>query len=257
MAVLAAGSVLCGCAENPQDENGMLRISFSTDAAVDGVGVTRAGEGLEGLEDLLPAREDFCLTIESGDGSVNEWDRVDDFPAEGIWLDPGVYTASAFIANDEVEEGFDCPRFGVTAPFTIIYDETTPIDLTAKLLNMAVTVEYTPEFLGYFPETHDVVIRRGENVLADFSEQPTGSVAAFIEPEPFTVSVSCVRQNGNPYSREFEIDATRTEEFGPCTHQRIILGVNEGAVGNVSVTVTFDDTVETIEVGPVEVGEDE
>ena len=254
LALSAAVLFLSGCARDAHDGEGRLRISFSSDAAVNGVVVTRAAEQLAGLDGLIPVYSAFGLTITDAEGStVGTWEDITTFPEEGIVLSPGDYTATAATADGG--EGFDCPRFGASAGFTITNGGNVSIALTASLLNMAVTVEYTDEFKGYFP-THNAVIMRDEAEVVDFSEQGS-SLAAFIEPQLFTLAITGTRQNGNPYSTTVELNSEAAAKIAACTYLRIILDVNGGGAGSASITVSFSGVEETIEVPALEVGEED
>ncbi len=244
--MLAAGFILSGCSRDVQDGQGKLRIvSFSADAGLNSTIVSRALDGL-----VAPAAEEFSLSISDGDGEpVGSWNDITEYPGQGYPLDPGTYTATA-LCGDVEDEGFGLPAFGATEPFTIMHDKTTQVPMIAKLLNMAVTVEYSELFKGYFP-THNVIITREGTELADFSTQPAGSIA-YIKPLAFKAAVSYTDQHGRTGSKTFDV----TNNIAACTHQRIILDLNEGAGGSVSITVTFNDEVETIVLDDIEAGDE-
>ena len=248
LTLLAAALILSGCARNAQDGKGRLRIiSLSADTGLKGSVVTRAEVELEGL--TPPADEEFSLAVKNSGGTeAYSWTDITSCLGQGWELDPGSYTATA-LCGDIEQEGFGYPCFGVTEPFTILNEKTTQVPLVARLMNMAVTVGYSPKFKGYFP-THNVVISRGGAELADFSTQPDGSIA-FIKPAAFKAVVSCTYQNGRTYSNTFDVN----KNIAACTWQKIFLDVDNA--GSVSVTVTWNDDVETIVLDPIETGDEE
>lgn len=248
LALLAAGIILSGCTKDGQDGKGNFRIVFAVDPAVNGVVVTRALEGF-----TVPEENEFSLAITTqGGDDVDQWPDITKYPGPGYYFDPGNYVATA-VYGDKDAEGFVDPAFGVVKSFTILKDTTTPVEMTARMFNMAVTVEYTDLFKGYFP-TRNVVITRGGTELADFSAQPEGSVAAFIKPEAFKAEVSFTHQDGvRKGSKIFDI----TKNIAACNHHKLILDVNEGAGGSLTVEASFNNQVETIPLGPIEVGDDE
>jgi hypothetical protein len=255
LAFAALGFILGGCArDGAEDGAGNLGIAFSSDASVEGVQATRALAEWDELTALLPAESEFSLTVkDSEDATVKTWDSVEEFPEEGASFSPGNYTAIAFCADDEVTEGFDCPRFGVTKPFTIVNGETTTIEMTARLLNMAVTVDYTEDFENYFP-TCSVALVRDEEEIVDFADMPESALAAFIEPEPFKVVISATRGNGTTYSTEFDVEGAGIKA---CTRQKITIGI-DGEIGDISFNITFNDTpLDTVTVAPIETGDEE
>lgn len=248
----AAGLVLAGCAKDTkdaQDGSGRLRINFDTDSSVRET--TRA---LGPLEDFTaPDARDFSLSIAKDNPTFHEtWSDITLYPGEGYYLETGNYTATAQYGDIE-QEGFGLPCFGAEKTFIVTNQLTTQVEMTATLLNIAVTVEYSDLFKGYFP-VHNTVISRSGIQLADFSAQPSG--IAFVKPSPFKVGVSFTYQdNGTPRTgtREFDI----TANIAPRTHHKIFLDVNEGKGGSVSIEVTFDDDLETVVWPVIEAGDEE
>lgn len=250
LALAATGLILAGCSKDAQDGSGRLRINFDTDVSVNET--TRALGTLDGL--TAPAAGEFSLQVVKDDASFDQtWPDITLYPGEGYYLETGNYTATA-LCGDVEQEGFGLPCFGASKTFVISNQLTTQVEMTATLLNMAVTVECTDLFKGYFPE-HNTVISRDGATLADFSAQPDG--IAFVKPNPFKVGVSFTYQdNGTERtgSREFEITGGNVK---PRTHHRIVLDVNEGEGGSVSIEVTFDPEVETIVWPVIEAGDEE
>ncbi len=252
MTFLASALILSGCSKEAQDGNGRLRIIFTASADVDNAVVSR-GEPLDGL--TAPGAEEFTLSLSGEGGDIaGPWnDDITKYPGEGYYLEAGSYTATALYGDIE-QEGFGHPCFGVTESFSIVPGPIKQVEMTARLLNMAVTVGYSDQFKGYFTD-YNTVIMRGETELADFSENSTGM--AFIKPAAYKVVVSYTYQYNGVEERTGSSTFNVTENIAACTHHKVFINVNQGKTGSVTITATFNNDVETETVDVIEVGDEE
>lgn len=149
--VLAAvAAVWAGCShEAVSADIGASKITpvVKVDASVTGPD----GSTLDGYQlGFAPQPSDFRLTISSSGGEYEgEWASVNDYP-ENQTLRPGAYWVTATYGDIEAE-GFGKPCFGATVDAILEGGRTTVIDLSATLLNAAVTVNYTDEFTTALP----------------------------------------------------------------------------------------------------------
>lgn len=244
LALLAAGVILSACDKEPRQGEGTLRVALSgVDAGVT-VEATRA------LDITAPATADFSLRITNGDESFDEsWPSIDQYPGKGYMLVIGDYKAAALYGSLDAE-GFDKPCFGVEKNFTIYNEVTTTVEMEASLLNMVVTVDYTEAFLEYFAKGFAVTVTSGAGNEFAFDRETGGKL--FIAPANFGVKIDYTRPNGNTGTENLDV----TQNIGARKHFDITLDVNGGEVGGAAITVSFDDTMETIPLD-IETGEND
>ncbi len=215
---------------------------------------TRALETLPGL--VAPGEEDFTLAIK-GPKTDREWASITDFPQDTV-LTAGSYTATALYGDPEAE-GFDCPAFGATQTFKINHLATTTVDLTAKLMNMAVTVDYTEAFESYFATYTATIIREDEDIV---SIDKGDARPLFLRPEAFTLRVDyTMRPNGatdevtgEPIVRTGTKTYKVSENIGAARWLRV--EIDAPNAGGADITVTFDG-MEAHDLGTIDVGETE
>jgi hypothetical protein len=256
--LLVAVLALAGCTKEQSGE-GRLRLQFSVNPAVTEY-QTRA------LSLAAPDPGDFSLRMVSSDGTYDKsWTSFSDFPASGVYLKGGTYTATALYGNPS-EEGFDKPAFGVSESFNIMDGRTVIQSMEATLVNMGVTVSYTTAFEGYFPEHYAVITTDAGNEISfkDTATETNSTKTAYINPANFTLTVYYTRQSGNTGSKVFTIDNTTYRDdkgtlitpVGARRWANITIDVNGGEVGDGAINIVFDDSV-TDEGRDVETGEDE
>jgi hypothetical protein len=260
VALLAAVLALAGCVKE-QDGEGRLRMQFSVNQAVTEY-QTRA------LSLDAPELSEFSLVIESSDGTTynNSWASLSDYPASGVYLKTGTYTATSSY-GDPTEEGFDKPAFEASESFNISEGRTVIQSMEATLVNMAVTVSYTTAFEGYFPEHYAVITTSAGNNISfrntDQPEQINADRTAYIYPADFTLTVYYTLQNGNTGQKVFNINNTtyldsKNQLIAPVGARKwanITIDVNSGEVGDGTIEIVFDDSV-TDESRYVEIGEE-
>lgn len=240
MAVMSAALLLASCAK---EEGGSLRLKLEVDPAV-AEQVTRSLI----IEDA-PTKDEFGLTIRKSDGNYEHtWLKLTDYEGDGYRLKAGTYRATAS-CGDPADEGFGKPAFRGETDFDIFDETVTSAEMTAKLVNMAATIRYDDAFKGYFPTRHSV-ITTGAGTPIDFSENPDG--VAFLDAKPFEVTVHYTRQNGTGGSSRFTV----SNNVAPCKHFDITVGVNNGQVSGAAITVSFDDTTQSVPV-EIDLGEDD
>jgi hypothetical protein len=172
-----------------------------------------------------------------------------------MWHGTGEYTAEVSWGDID-EEGFDKPAFGATRDFTISDGAMTTVAITARLTNVAVTVEGTEAFLNYFRDC-TVAVERGGQKIVDFTEAlfttDSDVHAAFVRPEPFTLKLSAIRRsNGEPFTKVIDVTTAAA-----CTHYKVKYNVNNGAIGGATLDITWDDEVISVTPIEIEVGEGE
>lgn len=259
--LLAAGLALASCAKEKQDGDGRLRLQFSVDPAV-----TEHKTRALSLE--APGASEFSLRLTNSDPKIYDkpWGSMSDFPAAGVYVKAGIYTATASY-GDIKEEGFGKPAFEASETFNISDGVTKLQTLEAKLVNMAVTVSYTEAFRKYFPERYAVITTSAGNEISfqDTDEETNSDKTAYINPENFKITVYYKRQSGSDGEAVFQINNTTykdkgnklIEPVGPRKWANITIDVNgeTGGVGGAGIEIIFDDEVDD-EGRDIEAGED-
>ena len=234
----ALALAMVGCADdNPwavAEGEGGIRLELSASADVtDAIPAVRAEETL-----TAPDVADFGIRLEKNDGSYSkEWPKLADFQQENSFK-MGSYVITAFY-GDIADEGFGKPCFIGSAPVTVLEGSTTPVSIEASLANSMVSVTYTDAFKEFFSDYSATVHSEGYSFV-DFSKDENRP--AFIAPGDVDLSVSITDQSGRETSVQpaaFKAEARH--------HYHVTLDVNGGNVGNASLVVTFDDTMEAIE----------
>lgn len=190
----------------------------------------------------LPSAADFRISVSSEElgytwsGKISEWDAA-------TVLLAGEYTVTASYSTIE-EEGFGKPFFTGEAGFTIKGGEPTSVSIPVSLGNTVVMMSFTDSFKNYYPE-YSFKLTRDGNTIVDFVKGETR--AAFVDGWKFrlegtltgelkTVTISKDYSNLNPATAyTFNFDVTN--------------------VGGASLTIKFNDTVETIDLGDHELND--
>ncbi len=160
---------------------------------------------------------------------------------ESIELPEGEYYASA-ASSDVPAAAFESPCYsGKSDSFTILSGETSEISLTCSLANIVVTIAYSDQVISLFSDYSATVSNTSGSLT--FSKDETR--AGYFNSGPLNITVDL------KYTSEGE---TRTKTLsgqlsGPQTgkHYEITVDTSPDAeAGDVSLTISFDDNIETI-----------
>ncbi len=191
----------------------------------------------------LPVSSDFRIVVKNSDGAamyegpVSEWDSSKALTA-------GSYSVTA-TCGEEGAEGFDKPYFVGATDFAIIGGQTTAVSVPAKLGNSLVKIECGGNFCNYFPErSFEIATGSGTKISFTKDEQR----AAFIEAYKFTLSGTFRSQGGT--EKSFSKDYNSLEANTCYT-----IKFDASDIGGLKVTITFDDSVETVDCGDLELNE--
>lgn len=233
-AALALCALACtlSCTQRTRPDEGRVRFVVRPGQTI--TDVTRSQ-----LSDYasLPDASSFDLEIRDSysdkvwSGKVSEWTGEITFPI-------GTYTVAANYGSTSVE-GFGTPCLRGTGSFTVASAGEQDVEIGVSTANSLVRISCTEAFRNYFPE-RSFVVRTGAKTEIPFPSTETR--AAFIDPYKFSVSGSLTTQGGKAYSLQ-------TEEFTglkPATCYTVVMDVAN--VGGVSVSVSFNDTVQNIQL---------
>lgn len=210
MVVAAIAAVWAGCShEAVSADIGAASITpvVKVDAGVKGPD----GNTLDGYQlGFAPQPSEFSLTVSSSGGEYKgEWTSVDEYPLNQT-LRPGAYWVTATYGDIETE-GFDRPCYGVTADVMLEGGRTTAVDLTATLLNAAVTASYSEAFMTALPGVTLTFHVEGGEYL---SYEPTDDGMLFLRPGKIGVILDRIEYGGKTFSCALtDIDALNPQSI--------------------------------------------
>lgn len=219
------------CNKLNQSADGGIVFAISNDESVDVVTKGKVSDYTS-----LPAAANFTLTIKDDasatvwTGLLSEWDATTPLAA-------GSYTVDA-VYGAEGAEGFDKPYFTGSVGFTVNGGQNTSVNIPVSLANTIVKIECTENFNNYFTD-YSFTVKTGNATEIPFIKGETK--AAFIDAFKFTVTGSLTNQGGvtSSFSKEYanlEAKTCYTVKF------------DVDNVGSMTITVTFNDTVETVTI---------
>ena len=188
----------------------------------------------------LPSQSDFKILIQDSYGAQIYSGPVSDWSTETA-VAAGSYTVSASFSDPE-EEGFDSPAFSGETAFAVEGGKINPVSIDASLSNCIVRLLTTDNFSNYYPDWTFTVTTGLGNAISF----PKGETrAAFIYPYKFEIRGQMTSQGGSvkTFSKEYQ-------PLSPATCYTLSFDVADVA-GN-SISITFDDTVETVNLADIE-----
>ena len=221
-------------------DGGEGTVTFMVSADYDLVEVTRSS--VSDYADL-PQVSDFTLSIKdkagkySWSGLLSEWDTATKLLAGG-------YTVEASYGSLE-EEGFNKPYFAGSTEFTIAGGVTAEVSVEVALANTIVKISCNDMFRNYYPD-YSFELTRGTTPIATYAKDETRGV--FIDGYKLNVSGVFTTETGeeHTFAKEFSnLDAATayTMQFDLTN------------VGGTSVSISFNDTVETVPLDDFELNE--
>lgn len=191
----------------------------------------------------LPQTSDFSLVIkdkagkETWSGLLTEWD-----PTTKLLV--GDYTAEASYGSLE-DEGFNKPYFFGSKDFTIAAGETAEVSVEVLLANTIVKIGCSDIFKSYYTD-YSFELTRGTSDIASYSKDETRGV--FIDGYKLNVSGVFTTETGT--QQTFSAEYSNLDAATAYTMQFDLTNV-----GGKSVTISFNDTVETVELEDFELNE--
>ena len=190
----------------------------------------------------LPSAEDFIITIldaassQVWTGKISEWDPTTTILA-------GTYTVEAVYGNLE-EEGFDKPYFTGSEEFTVKGGESTSVSVPVALGNTVIKISCSDYFNRYYTDYTFKLTRDGAEI-ATFVKGETK--AAFVDG--YKIKVEGVL-TGEVKTYNFSKEYTGLDEATAYT-----INFDAPNVGGSTITISFNDTVETVELGDYELND--
>lgn len=225
------------CTKNPTEVNGHVDFDVSGNNVVADVTKSNVSDYT-----TLPLAEDFTINILDAssmsvwNGKISEWDAATPLLA-------GKYTVEASYGS-LAEEGFDKPFFYGVSAFEIKGAETANVTVNVSLGNTIVKVTCSDYFTRYFSDYTFRLTRDGSEIATFVKNETRG---AFID------------------GYKIKVEGTLTGEMKTYTFEQEYTGLDEAtayainfdapAVGGSTITISFNDTVETVELGDYELND--
>lgn len=226
------------CAKEQPDDSGQVTFEISSNQEME---VITKDSNVSDYT-TLPSVQDFILTIfdatsaQVWTGKVSEWDPTTP-------LVEGDYTVTASAGSLE-DEGFDKPYFFGTQAFTVVGEETKLVSISVYLANTAVKVECSQNIRNYYKDYSFKLTRQGVT-LATFAKDDIR--AAFVEGYRITLEGTLVTETKTQ---------TFTQEYQMLDEKTLYtMYIDVPNVGAASVEITFNNTVETVELGDYELND--
>lgn len=225
------------CTKSQIEGNG--QVSFSVESKAEIADQTRSN-----VSDYttLPKAGDFTISITDASstpvwtGKISEWDSATLLPA-------GNYSVTATYGSLE-EEGFDKPFFTGSANFAVLGGQVTSVSINVALGNTVVLVRCTDNFRNYYKD-YTFNLTRGGVSIATFVKGETKG--AFVDGYRFTLEGTI---EGSSKTQTFSQEYTSLNEATAYTFL-----FDASNVGGATITVSFNNTVETINLGDVELND--
>ena len=190
----------------------------------------------------LPSSGDFTISITDASsapvwsGKLSDWD-----PA--TLLQAGNYKVTATYGSIE-EEGFDKPYFTGSEEFTVKGGESTSVSVPVALGNTVIKISCSDYFNRYYTDYTFKLTRDGAEI-ATFVKGETK--AAFVDG--YKIKVEGVL-TGEVKTYNFSKEYTGLDEATAYT-----INFDAPNVGGSTITISFNDTVETVELGDYELND--
>lgn len=238
--LLALGAAAgCKKAEAPAADTGSITFAVAAQQEVNDVTRSKVSDITD-----LPAAADFTLTITDAQQKT-VWSGTIAQMTEPYTIAAGEYTATAQYGSVS-DEGFDKPCFTGSMPFTINGGDSKQITIPVSLANAIVKVSCSDMFRNYFSDySFKITTAAGTQIAFPAGE----SRGAFIDAYKFTIDGTLTNQGGTAQS----FSKTYDTGINPATCYTVTFDAS--SVGGTSITVTFNDTTETIDLGDIELND--
>lgn len=229
--------VAVSCTKNQTEGYGRVAFEVSSNQSVADMTKSNVSDYT-----TLPSAEDFIITILDASasqvwtGRISEWDATTSLLA-------GSYTVEA-VYGDLEEEGFDKPYFTGSEEFTVKGGESTSVSVPVALGNTVIKISCSDYFNRYYTDYTFKLTRDGAEI-ATFVKGETK--AAFVDG--YKIKVEGVL-TGEVKTYNFSKEYTGLDEATAYT-----INFDAPNVGGSTITISFNDTVETVELGDYELND--
>lgn len=236
MLSMAAGLLLMLLPQSCQKEKAGGHVVFTLGDVLD---ITETTKGQVSYYTRIPSASEFDIELRDDysviwSGKLTEWD-------ETTVLSEGHYKVTASY-GDPALEGNDLPVFTGEKSFEISSPGTQTVSVDVSLSNSIVTAWFSDEFRNYFKGVDVSMTTAAQNTF-HFNYYRTNGV--FIDPNSMSLEITLYNQTGTTRTLSREYSGLR-----PATCYNLRFYVS--SVGAGSITITFDDTTETVDLGTID-----
>ena len=225
------------CTKNQAEGNGQVSFVLTGDYQI--ADQTRSNVS---QYTTLPSSEDFTITITDASsapvwaGKLSDWDFA-------TLLKAGNYKVTATYGDIE-DEGFDKPFFTGAADFTVAGAQTAEVTVNVSLGNTIIMIGCSDNFRNYYKDYTFRLTRNGSEIVTFVKDE---AKAAFVDAYKFTLEGTVVSETR---TQTFSKDYASLKE---ATAYTIMFDASN--VGSNSITITFNNAVETVELGDMELND--
>ena len=179
--------------------------------------------------------EVLAVDILNADGSTfrhaDDWTTLQ---GEAFLVPAGTtYTVKAYSNGKEMAQGFDAePMYAGEKQVTVEAGVNQTVDLTCKLAQSMVSVNYSDKFKKYFTEYTAELTGTEEELALTFEADETRA-AYVLAGQPLNISLTLTPQGGT----EQQFNQAITDEAEAATHYKVNYDVATEGTGNLQVTV--------------------
>ncbi len=236
MLVLAALSA--SCSRQLAEPEGTVKFAVDADSRVEAVTRSNVSDYT-----ALPGNGEFTIVLTNSSDDEIYSGRIDGYVTSTA-LKAGNYSVKASYGTAS-DEGFGKPCFSGEKSFAVTGGGTTAVSIPVSLSNSIIRIVCTDGFDSYYTD-YSFVVKTGGGTEIPFPKGETR--AAFVDAYSVTVSGTLTNQGGKTqtFSKDYK-------SLSPKTCHTVRFDVSN--VGGNSITVTFDDTVEDVELVEVDLND--
>ena len=234
--IMALALVSVACSKQQNEPGATLSFSVTADTRV--AEVTRSN-----VSDYttLPEAGKFTIVVSGNDGSEVYNGLLEAYSASTA-LKAGNYKVKASYGST-TDEGFDKPYFAGEKTFSITGGGNTNVSIPVALANSMIRMEYSENFKAYYTD-YSFTVKTGGGTEISF---PKGEDrAAFVDAYTISITGTLTNQGG----KEQVFAKSYDSSLSPKTCYTVKFDVSN--VGTGAVTISFDDTVEDVNLEDVD-----
>lgn len=237
MLALAVLPVSCS-KQSGESLDGKVSFSLATDGQV-----TEATRSNVADYTTLPQIGQFTIVIANGNDEEVYNGLLENYNSSTA-LKAGNYLVTA-VYGSTTDEGFDKPCFKGEKNFSVNGGATTEVEIPVELANSILRVECGDDFKSYYTD-YSFSVKTGGGTTIAFPKGETR--AAFVDAYTISVSGTLTNQAGKEqtFSKEYKA-------LSPKTCYTLKFDVSN--VGGSTISVSFDDTVEDVDLIDVDLND--
>lgn len=231
-ALLLSAASLWSCRDNTEElGNGGSRVYLTASVSSNTTTASRA------TTDQM--KEDMLIWISKKDkGLIKKFEGLSSIPANGIWLTTGEYVAEGW-AGDSVPASFTDRYFTGYEPFTVSKGQASGVNLTCKIANTVVSVNYSDNIDDAITEYTLTVGHAGGSLTFEGHDSRKGYFMMSSQNRDLEWELKGTLNTGETFSRTGRIES-------PKRATEYVINVNyttsETTVGGGHFSIEIDET---------------